>query len=113
MSIAVVLALGALDTYYLRNWNVNPDGVSYIDLARAFAAHGPGALINGYWSPLYPGLLGVVLAIVKPSHHWTFPLVRLVGFALFVLTTFAYARLLRVAFDQPEFGTRPHRRREP
>ena len=110
VGIAVMCTLGAIDAAYLRNWNVNPDGVSYVDLARAFAAHGPGALINGYWSPLYPGLLGSVIAIVKPSHAAMFGVVRTVGFGIFVCTTLAFAHLLRVAFGQPEFAAHPRRR---
>lgn len=100
--MTVVLALGAIDTAYFRQWNVNPDGVSYVDLARAFAAHGPRALVNGYWSPLYPAVLGSAFAIGHPTHTGAYPLMRGIGFVVFALTTFAFARLVRVALDSPE-----------
>ncbi len=86
---------------YFRQWNLNADGVSYFDLARAFAAHGPRALVNGYWSPLYPALLGTVLAALRPSHDAAYPVIRAVGFGVFVLTTFAFARLVRTALSVP------------
>lgn len=40
--------------------------------------------INGLWSPLYALLVGAALRIVKPSPHWEFPFVHLLGFAIYV-----------------------------
>ncbi|MBI3568254.1 MAG: hypothetical protein HY084_08660 [Gemmatimonadetes bacterium] len=104
-----MIVLGALDAWFFRNWNVNPDGVSYFDLARAVAAHGPAAALNGYWSPLYPVALGVLLKVVRPSQLWMYPLVRALSFAIFVATTVAFDRLVRVACRQsPAYqGARP------
>jgi hypothetical protein len=91
--VAIVL-VGALDAWFYRQWNANPDGVSYIDVARAFNARGIGELINGYWSPLYPALIGLALKGFRPDPDWLYPTVRLVGFVVYVLTAFAYQRLL-------------------
>lgn len=97
VSFAVVLALGALDAWFFRDWNVNPDGVSYIDLARAVAAHGPLAALNGYWSPLFPVVIGALLKLVRPSPDLLYPLVRALGFVTFIGTTIAFDRLVRLA----------------
>lgn len=43
--------------------NLNVDGVSYLDLAGRIRAGDWSALVQGYWSPLYPVLLALVLAV--------------------------------------------------
>lgn len=39
---------------------LNPDGVSYLDMAARFARSDWAAAVQGYWSPLYPLLLAVL-----------------------------------------------------
>jgi len=95
--IAGAVATGALDTWFYRQWNLNPDGVSYFDLARAFVAHGPEALVNGYWSPLYPAFIGTALGVFSPGPDWIYPMVRVLGFAVYLLTIVAFDRLVRVS----------------
>lgn len=97
VSFVVVLILGALDAWFFRDWNVNPDGVSYIDLGRAVAAHGPLAALNGYWSPLFPVVIGALLKLVRPSPELLYPLVRGLTFLTFAGTTMAFDRLVRLA----------------
>ena len=36
---------------------MNPDGLSYLEMASNTVAQGPSHLLNSYWSPLYPTLL--------------------------------------------------------
>ncbi|MBI5084812.1 MAG: hypothetical protein HZB13_09480 [Acidobacteria bacterium] len=38
------------------------DGMSYLNLARNALELGPGALVNGYWSPLYPVVTALCIA---------------------------------------------------
>ena len=97
IALAVALILGAMDAWFLRNWNLNPDGVSYFDLARAMAKHGIPAVINGYWSPLYPAMLGGALRLFAPTTDMMFPMVRMIGYVVFVGATFAFSRVLRIA----------------
>ncbi len=96
IALVVTLVLGALDAWFFRQWNLNPDGVSYFDLARAVAAHGVGAAINGYWSPLYPLTLGAALKIYRPDADTMFPLVRAVNLLVFFGATLSFDRLVRV-----------------
>lgn len=56
MIVAVICALHA----WLAGIALNPDGVSYLDLAGAVSAGDWSALVQGYWSPLYPVLIGLV-----------------------------------------------------
>ena len=56
-------ALGAVHAWAaLRSHALNLDGVSYLDMAEGLAS-GTGGLVNAYWSPLYPALIAIPLAI--------------------------------------------------
>lgn len=94
--IAGAVATGMLDTWFYLQWNLNSDGVSYFDLARAFVAHGPEALVSGYWSPLYPAFIGTALGVFAPGPDWIYPMVRVLGFAVYLLTIVVFDRLIRV-----------------
>jgi hypothetical protein len=49
----VALLVGAVQAWGGRHL-VNPDGISYLDMGDAFSRVGWSAMVNGYWSPLYP-----------------------------------------------------------
>src|SRR5437764_5942258 len=63
--VALVLVTVALALLQCRGWDgtVNGDGVSYLDLAVQYTRGNVGAMANGYWSPLYPMLLGGALRL--------------------------------------------------
>lgn len=65
---------------------MNPDGMSYVDIANA-VSRGESA-VNGYWSPLYSWILAAVFMLTRPSLYWEFALVKVVNVVLFV-TAFA------------------------
>lgn len=46
---------------------LDADGIAYGDIARACMHGNWRALINGYWSPLYPALLSQWLSMFRPS----------------------------------------------
>lgn len=56
ISIAVVAIVGLWLAYVFRN-QINPDGISYIQVARSWAAFDIKQAINGYWAPLLSWLL--------------------------------------------------------
>jgi hypothetical protein len=58
--VAVVVALA----WASRN-SLNVDGVAYLDLADRLHAGDQGALVQGYWSPLYPLLLSGFTAVAS------------------------------------------------
>jgi hypothetical protein len=56
---------------------LNPDGVSYLDLASAVQGGHWSQLVQGYWSPLYPLLVAAIgtvggwrLGALVPVSHW-------------------------------------------
>ena len=94
IGLGVLLALGSLDTWRYINYQANPDGVSYVDLAIAFMASGPQALVNGYWSPGLPALIGVAYRVVPPTPDTMYPTAHAVGYVMFVLATVFFHRMV-------------------
>jgi hypothetical protein len=69
---------------------VNPDGISYIEIAQSFHRGNPGGLINAYWSPLYPTLIAGWLAVLKPSTHYEILAVNCLNVALLVIALWCF-----------------------
>ena len=69
---------------------MNPDGVSYLDIGDAWARGDWNAALNGYWSPLYPWLLGFGLKILRPSAAWEFPVVHAINFGIYLVSLGAF-----------------------
>ncbi len=84
----------AVQAWAMRDTMSN-DGVSYLDMASAVAQGDWAAAINGYWSPLYPLLIGCALWIVKPAPMHEFALVHAVNFLIFVAAFASFDFLLR------------------
>ncbi|HSE68399.1 MAG TPA: hypothetical protein VLB12_15525 [Gemmatimonadales bacterium] len=61
--LAVVAAVLCGVHAWLGGFALNPDGVSYLDLANRVAVGDWSALIQGYWSPLYPVLIGLLSSL--------------------------------------------------
>lgn len=87
----------------------NPDGVSYLDIASACVKGHWGALVNGYWSPVYPFLLAVWLSIFRPSPYWEAFTVRCMNCLCLVAALLCFEYLLKglVDFIAPRTGTVP------
>ena len=105
LATALLTTLVLLIGLQIRAWNgsVNADGISYMELGAQYARGDLSALANGYWSPLYPFLLGIAFRIAQlpgldlSSSAITSELraVLAVNVAIAVMATVLYARLLR------------------
>jgi len=112
--VVLVATLVLLVGLQLRRWNgaVNADGISYLELAAQYARGDLSAAANGYWSPLYPILLGVAFRLAKLStlqlnRSVITPELRVmlgVNAAIAVFATALYMRLL-VELDGRDGGT--------
>lgn len=91
---SICLASAGILAVFARH-SMNSDGLSYLDLASEALHSGPSALLNGYWSPGYPALLSLALALFRPSPGQEFPLVHFVNFFIFGLTLLAFHFFLR------------------
>src|SRR5437016_7138206 len=89
-----LIALGALEVWARRN-EVNPDSISYIEMAEAAAQGGWHALVNAYWSPLYPLLLSVGMRLFHPAIYWEFTFVHMVNFLLYLGDLFCFEIFLK------------------
>lgn len=91
---AIALACAALVAVVNRH-DMNPDTLSYLDIASSALHAGPRALVNGYWSPGFPALLTSMLFVVRPSSNYEFPWVHVVHWGVFVLCLWAFSFFVR------------------
>ncbi len=90
----VILALGVSHAFYGR-YAMNPDGISYIEMGKAYLRYDWQMALNTYWSPLYPLLLALAIFIIKPTSYFEFPVVHLVNFFIYVVAFIAFGFFLR------------------
>lgn len=74
---------------------LNPDGLSYIDMAAEAVEDGPHHLVSDYWSPAYPALLAVAFAVFRPTASQEVPLVHFVNLLVFCVALLAFSGLVR------------------
>jgi hypothetical protein len=100
-----VIVLGGLQ-FWINRYAMNTDGISYLDIADAISKGHLSAAANAYWSPLYPCLLALGLAVFRPSPYWEFPVVHLVNFLILLAAAVSFqffiGQLLRVMEEQEE-----------
>jgi hypothetical protein len=95
----VLLAASALLLAAAFAWDAryegDPDGLSYDDIALQVLHGNPGALANPYWSPLYPVVNAVLIAIFRPTPDRLLPLMHAAGFVLYALATLSFLFFIR------------------
>jgi hypothetical protein len=88
---------------YAQRYIVGPDGVAYLDLSDAVVAGHWSGLVNLYWSPLYPLLVGLARVVMRASPAGEVPAMHVVNAAAFLATFAAYeyflAPVLRMAAE--------------
>jgi hypothetical protein len=80
-SVAALVALLQLISKYAF---IDPDGLSYLDIAAAYSRGDWHNAINAYWSPLFSWLLVLAMGIIRPSPYWEFTTVHVVNYAIFI-----------------------------
>ena len=94
----VLLALAGAQAWSSRFY-ATPDGVSYMDLSDAVLSGHWSELLNAYWSPLYPALIGAFRAILHPTPYWEFAVAHLLNLLLFVASLLGYEYLIAAMRD--------------
>jgi hypothetical protein len=92
--LAAVL-LGTAQAWAYRFQPSTIDLVSYLDIGDAYVRGDWHQAINGYWNPLYSWVLGIAMAVVRPSARYEYPVAKLVDFALYVLCLWSFRGFLR------------------
>lgn len=90
----ICLCCAGILTYAAR-YSMNPDGLTYLDLASEVVSGGPSKLVNGLWSPGYPALISVAILLFRPSSAQEFPLIHFVNFLMFVFALTGFSVFLR------------------
>jgi hypothetical protein len=91
----VCIGFALLDAWSGRQLIDGGDGVSYLDMSDALLKHNWHLLINPYWSPVYPFLIGMATWLTHPSAYWEVPIVHVVNFAIFLGALASFEFLLR------------------
>ncbi len=100
----LVVAIAVFQAYAQR-YAVGPDGVAYLDLSDAVVAGRWSGLVNLYWSPLYPLLVGLARIVTRASPAGEVPVMHAVNAAAFLATFAAYEYFLA-----PVLGIAPETR---
>src|SRR5690348_8224308 len=107
----VLLALAGAQAWSARFY-ATPDGVSYMDISDAVLSGQWRELLNAYWSPLYPALIGLLRLVLHPTAYWEFGVAHLLNFFLFIASllgfeyfTGALRELGRTQWSKPGLDT--------
>ena len=91
---ALSIVMGAASAWLSRS-EMNPDGISYLDLSDRWMAGDPSGVVNGYWSPLYPAILAVVRVVMHPAAQFEFAAAHLANFIIFLMSLAAVSLLVK------------------
>jgi ABC-type sugar transport system permease subunit len=105
---SICLGIALLELWSGRFYT-NPDAVSYLDLSDGLLTNNWGTLVNTYWSPLYPFLIGTARWIIHPNAYWELPVVHLTNFVIFLgaLAAFEFF-LIQVVRSQKQYDEPQH-----
>jgi 4-amino-4-deoxy-L-arabinose transferase-like glycosyltransferase len=81
----LAIVLGAIQAWSTR-FDMNPDGVQYLDNADAYRTGDFHHALNSQWSPLYPWIIGAAFNALGPSRYQQFPVVHLLNFVIYLLS---------------------------
>ena len=87
---AALILIAALTQAWANRYEMNEDGISYLEVASAYARHSWAAAISAYWNPLYPVLLALALALHRSSGATDFVIAHAVNFVIFAGSFFCF-----------------------
>ena len=95
----------ALSRVWQYRYDVSADGLTYLDMADAFARRDWATAVNGTYNPLYSLLIGFVLAFFHPGPAMEGPAVQLLNLAIFAVAAASFVFLVRELqrYDAPLF----------
>lgn len=92
--LMIAFIIGLAHTWFVRNVDFL-DGLSYIDMGDAFFQGNHESIINGYWSPLYPLLIGFFLYLFKPTPYWELTIVHFTNFFIYLIALISFDFFLK------------------
>jgi hypothetical protein len=83
LGILAAVVFGGV-SFWEGRFDMDPDGIAYLDMADAYARRDWENALNSVWSPLYSWMLIPVLRGLKPSAYWEFPVVQGANFLIYL-----------------------------
>jgi len=90
---ALALVTGVV-TWWRFRFDMNPDGVHYLEMGDGVVRGDWGRLVNSYWSPLFPLAVGLVRRVLAPALEVEAPAAHAVQLLAWVLGWIAVERLV-------------------
>ena len=88
---AALIVITALVQAWANRYEINEDGISYLEVASAYARHSWAAAVSAYWNPLYPALLALAFTLHRSSSGAAdFAAAHAVNFVLFLGSFFCF-----------------------
>jgi hypothetical protein len=87
---AFAIVLGLSQAWSWRFY-IEPDGVSYIEIAHAYIHRDFAHAVNAYWSPLYSWLLALVISFAHVPEYWEATCLHLINFFIYLLSLASFA----------------------
>jgi len=81
----LAISLGGIQAWTTR-FDMNPDGIQYLDNADAYRTGDFQHALNSQWSPLYPWLIGAAINAFRSNLYQQFPLVHALNFLIYLLS---------------------------
>jgi hypothetical protein len=92
--VRVIALCGSIIVAAISSWSarfsLNPDGLSYLDIADNYLHGNWTAAVNAYWSPLYSWVLTLGFRILRPSPYWELPTIQAINFVIFLMALAAF-----------------------
>lgn len=101
---AILLALAAFQAYAQR-FVISPDGVSYLDLSDAVVTGQWSRLVNLYWSPLYPVVIGIGRVVAHAGPGSEIPVIHAMNVLCFAAMLAAFEYML-ISVRREAYGVR-------
>lgn len=87
------IAAGLIQTWFYRHL-IFSDGISYLNLAQAYARGDWRNALNDYWSPLYPWVLEAAIRLAHPAPYWQAATLHVVNFLAFIFSLATFELML-------------------
>ena len=94
-SLWAVAMLFGLSQAWAWRFYIEPDGVSYIEIAHAYLQRDFAHAVNAYWSPLYSWLLALVLSLASAGESSEATALHLLNFFVYILALAAFTFFFR------------------
>jgi hypothetical protein len=89
-TLAILVTVIAVIQAWITRYQMNEDGISYLEIAAAYAHHAWSSAISAYWNPLYPLALAPALSMVRPSGPIAFLIAHCVNLLIFIVSLFCF-----------------------